>query len=189
MRVKALALMVAVVTATPAAAQNIEPGSVYGHPEWREAGEERRRALYEIATGLPFAERSFHFLSENLLDKEGASWGEYDVQVDADGSGRIVAQVGLPDGKYAAEYYFDEGEVVLVYETRYFVDADAPEPISRNFKGIAAWERLSMLRDGRIHYAHSGGSGAPSPGAGAEKLVSKGARLFDRMAAGGSEED
>ena len=182
MRAMGLAIMVAAVTATPCAAQGIEPGSVYGHAEWREAGEERRRALYEIATGLPFAERSFHFLAGDLLGREGALWGEYDVQIDGDANGRIVAEIGLPNGKYAAEYYYDGGEVVLVYETRYFTDAAAPQPVSRNFKGLAAWERLSMLREGAIVYAHAGGQEAPRPGASADRLLMTGQTLLDRLA-------
>ena len=162
----------------PAQAQSIEPKQIYGHVEWREAAEERRRDLYEIATNLPFAERSFHFTAEDHLAMPAALWGEYDVQLDEEGSGRIVAELGLPDGKYAAEYYFDAGVLQLVYETRYYIAEAAPKPVSANFKGIPAWERLSIFVDDRIHYAHSGGRGAPSPGSGGSDLLAGAASLM-----------
>ncbi|WP_260483549.1 hypothetical protein [Sphingomicrobium flavum] len=179
MRWVAPALIIAMIGApVSAAAQSTEPVITYGDAGWRAQIDPMTRTLRDQIAEAPRSTRQFLFTEANILDMEGALWAEIDAQLPMAGTGRIVVEAPLPGSKIGAEYYFDGGELLFVYEAHYFTDQAAPTPISRNFKGFAAWERLTYFHDGKIVFAVSGGNGADAPGHHQERLKRQGAALL-----------
>lgn len=80
-------------------------------------------------------------------------------------------------GKYSAEYFFDENNLIYVYETFEYYEEASPVDAWRNFKGLAAWERRSYFQNGRIEYAEVLGAGDVAPGSNALPLLEAAHRL------------
>lgn len=90
---------------------------------------------------------------------------------------QLVTSEWRPAGRYSAEYYFDENNLIYVDETFEYYEEASPEDAWRNFKGLAAWERRSYFENGKIGFAEVVGAGDVAPGSNALHLLEAAHRL------------
>jgi hypothetical protein len=73
---------------------------------------------------------------------------------------RIVAFTTVPTGLQAVEFYFWDNQIIMIYETMEYFDADSPEGQIKNFKNIPYWEsRFYISNDKLVAHKHSGRKG------------------------------
>lgn len=108
--------------------------------------------------------QAFLMTTDNVLQLDGPLGTELEASIVGSDLVRIVATSFAKRGKYAAEFYLRDGNLLFVYETFEYFAKFAPPGAWQNFKHISAWERRSYFKNGVIAYATSRGKGAPGPG-------------------------
>ncbi len=96
---------------------------------------------------------------------------------------RILATDWTSNGKYQVEFYLSGDALVFAYETFEWYEGREPRAAARNFRGLAAWERRSYFKKGKIAYAEATGTGGPPPGEGGEQLAARAAELVKLLEA------
>lgn len=149
-----LSMVLFILVAMPARAQQENPGRSYGDPSLEEADSAEVRFIYRHATGWKTV-----LTQENLLDLSKCRGIEITAGFVENAPRRILINAWTDKGKYAAEYYYRGDQLLFVYDTfEYYEDAAPPQPW-RNFKGLPAWERRTYFKDGSPGYVVLIGNG------------------------------
>jgi hypothetical protein len=69
---------------------------------------------------------------------------------------RIVASTTMDNGIYAAEFYYLQEGLILIYESFEFYEESAPANQPTNFKGIPFWESRFYFQDGLVAHKCTG---------------------------------
>jgi len=166
MKILAFGIFLFVATAfREAAGQTGPPDKTVGDSAAESAVLAQTRESYGKNTAQVFL-----MTSNNVLGLDSPLGTELQGQLVGSDLVRVVATAFTKQGKYAAEYYMRNGNLLFVYETFEYFQERAPAGAWHNFKHIAAWERRSYFRNGSVAYGASRGKGAPEPGAHAKDL-------------------
>ena len=120
--------------------------------------------------------------SGNVLGLDGPLGTELQGELVGSDLVRVVAMAFTKQGKYGAEYYMRDGNLLFVYETFEYFEESAPVKAWQDFKHIVAWERRSYFRNALVAYGVSRGMGAPEPGANAKDLQDHAHQLAQLLA-------
>lgn len=130
------------------------------------------RAIYDQVQSWRFL-----FTPKNLLREPGALGTEVQVGPREGEPVRIIAGGWTPLGKFGAEYYRVNGQLVFVYQS--FEWFQRPTIAGwRNFKGNPGWERRTYLDDGKVVYTEANG---PAPAPDASGLIDTAARIVAEL--------
>lgn len=120
-----------------------------------------------------------HLLTrQNLSGMPGAYGTEAHLSTLQSVPVKLVLSAWTPKGTYAQEFYVDNNEIVLVYET-FSQFAGEPKTGWRNFMGYGGWERRIYLLNGSIRFVETFGEGAPE--ADASQLKDKFSKLVSAV--------
>jgi hypothetical protein len=123
--------------------------------------------------------QSWRFLltSKNLTQEPGAVGTEIQAGPREGEPVRTIAGGWTPQGKFGAEYYRVNGQLVFVYESfEGFQDRGTMR--WRNFKGNPGWERRTYLENGKVVYTEANG---PSPAPDVTRLIATMERLVAEL--------
>ena len=178
MKILAFGIFLFVATSfREAAGQTGPPDKTVGDSAVERAILAQTREFYGKATA-----QLFLMTSENVLGLDGPLGTEMHGELVGSDLVRVVAMAFTKQGKYAAEYYMRDGNLMFVYETFEYFQENAPAKAWQDFKHIAAWERRSYFRNGLVAYGATRGEGAPEPGANAKDLQNHAHHLAQLLA-------
>lgn len=165
-------IAVLILTAGVLMAQEREGRKVYGDASVKVRLAPLTRVIYSMEGDWVFL-----LSSDSPLASRAAFATELQGKFVGNQMRNFIATEWRPAGKYSAEYYFDENNLIYVYETFEYYEEVSPEDAWRNFKGHAAWERRSYFVNGKIGYAEAVGAGDVAPGSDALPLLEAAHRL------------
>ncbi len=160
-----------------AAGQTESPNKTVGDRAVERAILAQTRELYGKDTAQVFLTTS-----DNVLRLDGPLGTELQGALVGSDLVRVFVMAFTKQGKYGAEYYMRDGNLLYVYETLEYFQESAPARAWQNFKHIAAWERRSYFRNGIVAYGASRGKGAPEPGADGKNLQEQSRHLARLLA-------
>jgi hypothetical protein len=118
------------------------------------SAEVARAALISAGDGLAA-------IASDRMRDNSASYTEATGLFAKSGRARLFSSVWRPEGKYSAEYYVENGELLFVFDSLEFLPGRAPAGAWTNVRGLSACERRTYFRSKRIAIREFTGAGAP----------------------------